>query len=75
MPEIGCGTAAPQLAAGLMQHVGPPPAAPQPPLVPTALLWLRRDLRVSDNPALVASLQGAVKVVCPHRPPSPADSA
>ena len=31
--------------------------------VPTALLWLRRDLRVADNPALVAALQGAVQVV------------
>ena len=75
MPEIGHGTNAPQLAAGLMQNVGAPPAAPQTQLVPTALLWLRRDLRVSDNPALVASLQGSVKVVRPHRPPSAADSA
>ena len=31
--------------------------------VTTALLWLRRDLRVADNPALVAALQGAVHVV------------
>lgn len=31
--------------------------------VPTALLWLRRDLRVADNPALVAALQCALHVV------------
>lgn len=29
----------------------------------TALLWLRRDLRVSDNPALIASLQSAAHVI------------
>ena len=29
----------------------------------TAVLWLRRDLRVADNPALVAALQAAVTVV------------
>ena len=28
-----------------------------------AVLWLRRDLRVADNPALVAALQAAVTVV------------
>jgi deoxyribodipyrimidine photolyase len=29
----------------------------------TVLLWFRRDLRVSDNPALVAAVQAATTVV------------
>jgi len=33
----------------------------------TVLLWLRRDLRVADNPALLAALQTAAVVV--RRPP------
>jgi hypothetical protein len=52
----------------------PPAAAPHslpqqaPPHVPgTVLLWLRRDLRVADNPALLAALQTAAVVV--RRPP------
>lgn len=29
----------------------------------TAIVWFRRDLRVDDNPALVAALNAAVNVV------------
>lgn len=63
MPDTGGGTAPAQLASGLLPNVAAPQPAAPPLLVSTALLWLRRDLRVSDNPALVASLQGAVNVV------------
>lgn len=63
MPDTCGGIGPAQLANGLLQNVAAPQPAAPPLLVPTALLWLRRDLRVSDNPALVASLQGAVNVV------------
>lgn len=29
----------------------------------TVLLWFRRDLRIADNPALVAALQRSLNVV------------
>ena len=29
----------------------------------TVILWFRRDLRVSDNPALIAAVQAATNVV------------
>ena len=29
----------------------------------TVILWFRRDLRVSDNPALIAAVQAATTVV------------
>ena len=38
---------------------GPPPAPP----FKTVLLWFRRDVRVSDNPALIAAVQAATNVV------------
>lgn len=41
-------------------------AAPQRGAAPpfrTVLLWFRRDLRVSDNPALIAAVQAATSVV------------
>lgn len=47
-------------------QLAPMPAPPPMNKVPTALLWLRRDLRVADNPALVAALQGALHVVSAH---------
>ncbi len=36
------------------------------------LVWFRRDLRVADNPALVAALQMAEEVVSTRAPPWPA---
>ena len=53
-------SASKRLADQLAPMPAPPPAGNK---VPTALLWLRRDLRVADNPALVAALQGALQVV------------
>jgi len=41
---------------------GPPCPPPAPPFK-TVLLWFRRDLRVSDNPALIAAVQAATNVV------------
>ncbi|CAL8468600.1 g8140 [Coccomyxa elongata] len=38
------------------------PRLPAPPFK-TCLLWFRRDLRVSDNPALIAAVQAATTVV------------
>ena len=35
----------------------------------TAVLWFRRDLRLSDNPALVAAVEDADEVVGPVRSP------
>jgi DNA photolyase len=58
--------ALPQAASSrlIADSLAPLPAPPNPMnKVTTALLWLRRDLRVADNPALVAALQGAVHVV------------
>lgn len=42
---------------------GVPMAQPHASKAQIAVLWLRRDLRVADNPALVAALQAAVTVV------------
>lgn len=53
-------------AKGHMEPAQGPSAvslAPEPPKVETALLWCRRDLRVTDNPALHAALQLAKNVV------------
>lgn len=58
-----CASASQRLAEQLAPPVVMPPATNK---VPTALLWLRRDLRVADNPALVAALQGAFQVVRHH---------
>ncbi len=58
-----CASASQRLAEQLAPPVVMPPATNK---VPTALLWLRRDLRVADNPALVAALQGAFRVVRHH---------
>ena len=41
---------------------GPQCPAPAPPFK-TVILWFRRDLRVSDNPALIAAVQAATNVV------------
>lgn len=41
---------------------GLPGPAPAPPFK-TVLLWFRRDVRVSDNPALIAAVQAATNVV------------
>ena len=35
------------------------PDAAYAPLVPTSLLWFRRDLRLADHPALLAALDSA----------------
>jgi len=43
--------------------VAPPPAVPPSLQRPTSLVWLRRDLRLDDNPALVAALKTGGKVV------------
>lgn len=40
-----------------------PPQMALPHVPGTVLLWLRRDLRVADNPALLAALQTAAVVV------------
>lgn len=42
---------------------GPQCSLPAPPFK-TVILWFRRDLRVSDNPALIAAVQAATNVVC-----------
>ena len=41
---------------------GPQRSPPAPPFK-TVILWFRRDLRVSDNPALIAAVQAATNVV------------
>ena len=46
-------------AGALSGLPGPPPAPP----FKTVLLWFRRDVRVSDNPALIAAVQAATNVV------------
>jgi deoxyribodipyrimidine photolyase len=43
--------------------------------VQTALVWFRRDLRVDDNPALVAALQSASSVVSSIAAAAPAARA
>lgn len=59
----GAGTLAARLQAGLTMA---PPAQP-PPAPPggckRAIVWLRRDLRLADNPALTAALRLAPEVV------------
>jgi deoxyribodipyrimidine photolyase len=50
-------------------EAGPSSGVPQAaPVVPrgTALVWLRRDLRLDDNPALTAALKTGGTVVRPH---------
>jgi hypothetical protein len=42
------------------------------PKIETALVWLRRDLRVDDNPALVAAIRSAKNVVSIGFAPMPA---
>lgn len=40
-----------------------PQCQPSAPPFKTVILWFRRDLRVSDNPALIAAVQAATNVV------------
>ena len=47
--------------AGALSGPSCPPSAPP---FQTVVLWFRRDLRVSDNPALIAAVQAAANVVC-----------
>lgn len=41
-------------------------AGAAPHIAGTVLLWFRRDLRIADNPALIAALQTGATVVRPH---------
>ena len=42
-----------------------PPSLPK---LSRVLVWLRRDLRLEDNPALAVALNAAVEVVCQRFP-------
>ncbi|CAK0781020.1 hypothetical protein CVIRNUC_005258 [Coccomyxa viridis] len=46
--------------AGALSGPSCPPSAPP---FQTVVLWFRRDLRVSDNPALIAAVQAAANVI------------
>ena len=51
-------------AASAPNAAGPPPSPPTPGLVgKTVLVWFRRDLRVADNPALLAAAAAGAHVV------------
>ena len=52
-------------SAGAAQHSGRTSAGLSSPPFRTVLVWFRRDLRLDDNPALIAAVQAATTVVIP----------